>query len=405
MQLFTGSEYLMIDIANNYGLDKSNWDERIQWFKDNYGNLPKMINEAENPALFFAGIKAWDAYQRGAKSGYPISLDATSSGLQLLACLTQDVKAAKLCNVLDTGSRRDAYTDVFDVMVDELMKRFGDSAGKISRDDCKRAIMTSLYGSQAVPKEVFGEGTQLRIFYDVMASVAPLAWGLNNMFLQIWDPTATMNSWVLPDNFHVHVKVMSSVKETVQFFNTPYETFHKVNEPMENGRSLGANCIHSVDGMVVREMVRRCTYDPAVIANVRNALTCIDPWDKSDAPEREMCQLLWDHYEKSGFLSARILDYVTHKSVDIVDRDVVLELINSLPAKRFEVLTVHDCFRCLPKYGNDLRIQYNRILAEITRSKMLQFLLRQIMKKDSVVVNQLNPTMWLDVLKANYALS
>ena len=31
MRKFTGMQYLMIDIANSYGLDKKPWEERIAW--------------------------------------------------------------------------------------------------------------------------------------------------------------------------------------------------------------------------------------------------------------------------------------------------------------------------------------------------------------------------------------
>ena len=134
-QEFTGREYLKIDIANNFGMDKMNWDDRIAWFDQNESNLDQLVPLADEPALFFAGVQAWNAVNRGEPIGYMISLDATSSGLQLLACLTGDDKAAALCNVIDTGKREDAYTGVYT----EMLVRISDTA-KISRDDTKRAI-------------------------------------------------------------------------------------------------------------------------------------------------------------------------------------------------------------------------------------------------------------------------
>src|SRR5690606_19590575 len=193
----------------------------------------------------------------GKPTGYMISLDATSSGLQLLAALTGDLRAAQLCNVVDTGHREDAYTNVYATMLSQL-----DESGKITRDMAKDAIMTSLYGSTAVPKRVFGEGNLLDVFYFVMENIAPAAWVLNQAFLAIWDPGALSNDWVLPENFHVHIKVMDQVKERVHFLNQPFDVFYKVNRPMSDGRSLGANTIHSIDGMIVREITRRCDYDP-----------------------------------------------------------------------------------------------------------------------------------------------
>src|SRR4249919_3339607 len=99
-QAFTGKDYLKIDIANNFGLDKEDWDIRLSWFQENEPNLDKMIKQAEEPALFYAGVQAWKRAKQGKPCGYPISLDATSSGIQFLACLTGDRKAAKLCNVV-----------------------------------------------------------------------------------------------------------------------------------------------------------------------------------------------------------------------------------------------------------------------------------------------------------------
>ena len=47
MQLLTAREYLKVDIANNYGLDKKTWDERISWFDENEANLLNLVDEAE----------------------------------------------------------------------------------------------------------------------------------------------------------------------------------------------------------------------------------------------------------------------------------------------------------------------------------------------------------------------
>ena len=135
MQLFSGKEYLKIDIANNFGLDKEDWDVRLAWFDENEARLDTLVKQAEEPALFFAGITAWKKVCKGEPTGYPISLDSTASGLQLLAVLTGDRKAAALCNVVDAGRRMDAYTALYQSMLD----RIGEGA-KISRKDTKQAI-------------------------------------------------------------------------------------------------------------------------------------------------------------------------------------------------------------------------------------------------------------------------
>jgi hypothetical protein len=411
MQLFTGKEYLKIDIASNFGLDKKKWNERIAWFDAHESKLEEMLTQAAEPALFFAGVQAWRATQAGAPSGYPISLDATSSGLQLLACLTGDRSAAQLCNVVNhigtdgMPQRMDAYTAIY-----EAMLALVGSTAKVTRDMAKDAIMTALYGSKAVPKKVFGEGNLLTVFYDTMSTLAPAAWELNEAMVTMWDSTTSCHSWVLPDNFHVHVKVMSQRAETVHFLEEPFEVYHHVNAPMDEGRSLGANTIHSVDGMVVREMTRRCDYDRDRIDMVRDL--CQDIVDgrytplqaDEESPDFQMCEILWDHYLQTGYLSARILDHVSLNTVRAVDAQVILELIESMPVKPFKVISIHDCFRCLPNYANDLRKQYNLQLMLIAKSTILGSLISQLVKK-AVTIGKLDSQLWKDISDTEYALS
>ena len=409
MQTFTAREYLKIDIANNYGLDKKTWNERIDWFDRHEDRLMEVLPQAAEPALYFAGVTAWQDIKAGKPSGYPISLDATSSGMQILAALTGDRKAAELCNVVNKQSggkaeRRDGYTVIYQAMLQSL----GESA-KITREKTKEAIMTALYGSRAVPKEVFGEGMLLKVFEDTMQSLAPAVWELNEAFIEMWDPNATINSWVLPDNFHVHVKVMSRVMETVHFMNKPYETFRTVNMPMDEGRSLGANTTHSIDGMIVREMVRRCNYDAAKVLAIRQYIEYLSGGNEltvvfDDDENADMVRTLWAHYEESGYLSARIIDHLNLHNLHLVQHSVILELLDSLPAKPFEVLAVHDCFRCLPNYGNDLRRQYTLQLQLIAKSKLLQSILSQILGRN-VAIGKLDDSLWYDIGLAEYALS
>lgn len=401
-QTFTPRQYLQLDIANNYGLDKEDWNVRLDWFEANKHQLRELVASSDEPALFFAGVNAWEDVLAGKPIGYMVSLDATSSGLQLLAALTGDRKAAQLCNVIDSGKREDAYTGVYTQMVDAV----GDTA-KISRDDTKQAIMTSLYGSTAMPKRVFGEGALLDTFYATMKANAPAAWELNEAFLAMWDPEATEHRWTLPDNFHVQIKVMNQKKETVHFLNQPFDVFYKVNEPMDEGRSLGANTIHSIDGMIVRELTRRCSYDPDRIALLRQQIAEKKHWGDSEATEGDqMVITLWEHYEATGYLSARILDFLNFDNGAHVDMTVVSALLDSLPEKPFKVVSIHDCFRCLPTYGNDLRRQYNIQLQLIAQSNLLSVLIGQIIGKPGRVhIGKLDPELHLEILDSNYALS
>lgn len=394
MQKFTGLEYLLIDIANNYGLDKEPWDKRIEWVQNNMAQLESFKDKADSPCMYACAVDALRAVQRGEPIGYGISLDATASGTQWLAILTGDKKAAELCNVINTGSRVDGYTVVF-----KRMQEICGPLGMITRDQVKQAIMTSLYGSKQKPKELFPDNVEQ--FEDTMSEMMPSAWMLNKWLAgPAWNPTVDSYSWILPDNFHVNIKVKGLEEYDFTFDDKPYKTLVSVQKPQDKGRMLGANLIHSVDGMVVREMVTRCssTNDASRVLNILNG-----PKIKGTLEDDFMVHTLWDLYLKSGFLSARILKYLYSSNIDMVDKDTIKELINSLPKKSFEILPIHDCFRVLPNYGNDLRQQYINIMYRISKSNMLNYLIHQF---TNINIDWVKPDDFSeDILNSEYALS
>lgn len=378
MQTFTGLQYLKIDIASNFGLDKMDWDHRIAWVDDHEDQLEDMLNQAAEPALYHAGVQAYRKTQRGEPTGYPISLDAASSGLQILAALVGCEASSSLCGVVSTGHREDAYTRIYGAMCAKIGE-----AAKIERKHVKQAIMTALYNSTAMPKKIFGEGELLAMFYETMAEMAPGAWELNHDFKGLWQSGALSHDWVLPDNFHVHTPVMSPVKHTVNFLNRPVEVTVMTNLGTKEGRALGPNIVHSIDGMIVREMYRRCSFDRDHVIDLLECIVQSDyqrPYSINRAKD-VLVMKLWGHYQRTGFLSARIIDALDRKNMGMVDYSIIKKLLLSLPEKSFELIAIHDCFRVHPNYGNDLRQQYNNLLAEISDSNLLADIASQIAQR------------------------
>lgn len=400
MQTFTGREYLKMDIAAHFGLDKEDWDVRLNWFETHKDVLEGLLKQADVPAQYFAAVHAWRQVEQGQAIGYPIALDATASGMQILACLTGDRRAAMLCNVINVGRRVDAYTEVYTYMQMKVGQQ-----GRITREMVKSAVMTSLYNSEAIPKRVFGTGPLLTKFYETMEEEAPAVWELNQYYKAIWDCTRSTYEWVLPDNFHVVCKVTDYVNEQVLFLGEHFDVVTKVHGPTAEGRSLSANTTHSIDGMIVREIGRRCNYKPKQVANVYELLNNPTMWfeDAVDEASQLLIELL-ARYKESGYLSARIIECIHAGNAYLVPVADVINLLASLPAKPFEVFSIHDCFRCLPTYGNDLRHQYRLQLHLIAKSRMLSDLLSQLMGH-AVDIEPLDSKLADEILESEYALS
>lgn len=136
MKHFTPEQYLKIDIANCFGLDKKTWQERLDWFDNNESRLESLVEEADEPACFYAGMKAWYKYQSGEPIGYTVGLDATSSGIQIFSVLSRDRKAAKLCNVLPRNDKVEHRENIYET----IQKAIG--IQNIDKTAVKKAIMT-----------------------------------------------------------------------------------------------------------------------------------------------------------------------------------------------------------------------------------------------------------------------
>ena len=80
MQTFTGAQYLMIDAANCWGLDKEVYEVRIQWAKDNLDNLEAMALDADDLYRYNKAVIAIRKAQRKEPSGHLVGFDAICSG-------------------------------------------------------------------------------------------------------------------------------------------------------------------------------------------------------------------------------------------------------------------------------------------------------------------------------------
>jgi hypothetical protein len=276
---FTGFDMLKIDIANSYGLDKLTFSERMAWTsKYKVPTLLRKVSEASEPLLYKKAVLAYQTALAGLPIGHNVFMDATASGLQILACLSNCQSTGIHTNLVFNGKRNDPYTIVAEEMT-RLLPLSPMIAGKTPsevRALIKKPIMTTFYSSKAQPKSLFGEDTiELETFYDVLNDLFAGPMACMAIIESKWNPTALYHQWTLPDGHVSHVKVIEQVDTKIEVAelscaNTFAYRFYP-NQASKRGTSLVANIVHSIDAYIVREIIRRCPFD---VAHIHDAFTC-----------------------------------------------------------------------------------------------------------------------------------
>ena len=114
--------WLAFQCATTFGLDKATMRERLDWTEANQDRITRVATDpirnlsdwadADEPWTFLA---ACDEYYHcviecdRSHTSLPVAVDATCSGLQILAGLAKDASTARLVNVLPSDRPQDAY--------------------------------------------------------------------------------------------------------------------------------------------------------------------------------------------------------------------------------------------------------------------------------------------------------
>ncbi len=381
MKHFSGCEYLMIDAANAFGLDKEVFEKRLGWVRANFADLEKFTEEADEPVLYLKAVQAIRNVQRGESIGHLVELDATTSGIQFMSALVGCPTGALWTNLVDPDKRYDAYTESFNSMKGYLTN----CVREITRAMSKDALMTSFYGSAAEPEKVFGKGTnELDAFYTMAEKRLKGCWELRNDLIELWNPYAEDHSWTLPDGYRALVPTKVKKKISCEIdeldghkFTHVYESF----EGTESGISLAANIVHSIDGYMVREVSRRTNYK---VGEVQRTLRYI-----AKALEHRDLDFKLDLSMPMSVVWASKLGAA--KQFNAMDTSSLVRLqallITMLTKESAEVICIHDAFKAHANHCNTIRYWYKEILAELAESDLLSFIFSDISGQEEEYTN------------------
>ena len=248
-EIIDNYDNLYIAIANHAGKDKLSWEDRIEWTRSSLNTIVDGKIKWDEPHLGRKAVKALLDTIDNKPTGYWITLDATASGIQIMAALSGCRETASATNMVDPAVRRDLYQEVTDAINDLCTV-------PTTRKVVKKVVMTFFYNSVKTPERMLSK-EQLAAFYEVIQQIFPGAYKIMEIVNPLWNTNGFHHKWTLPDGHIAHVPVLGTVK-----YNTPYGGIYRtelVTSP--NYRSLLPNIIHSIDGYIAREMIRRCDFE------------------------------------------------------------------------------------------------------------------------------------------------
>lgn len=367
-----GLFWLENEISNQYGhgKDKITYEEKSTWVKSQ--NLLELVEkgEAENPEQFFRACKAYKGYEERCV----VSLDAVSSGIQLLSTLTGDVIGLKNTGVLKTNERPSPYLQVEENFKNDC--RLYNIPYTWEYSDIKQKTMIAYYGGESDAKKLFGLAFPL--FMNAVAKVAPRAWALSEMFAKLHDPTRAEQHWIMPDGAVSSSISFDYVSATVTVGGIPQFISKKIPWPKKGYKGLSPHITHSCDTWVFREILMMTNQNQIDIE--KKFFPTSNPVKAAVIPP--MVKKLLRTYARTNILSSRILLYADASMMHLIPQQALEELIQALPKKKFPLLGNHDCFSTHPNYMDDIVRIYNYLLERLYCSSLVAHIHAQLGKKD-----------------------
>lgn len=326
----SGMKWLKIDIANHYGLDKVLWEDRVNFVDVNDSILEALADKADEPLLYIQAVQAYRKAQRGLPTGYIVRLDATASGPQIMNTLFRDIQGMKYLNVLGDDTRYDLYTLVAQTMYEntkdsQIWRDLNDDFAKV-RKVVKKPIMTSFYNSVSKPKEIFGENTiELEEFYKALKKYCEGALAVQDTINACWDNSKDVNIWTLPDGHTAYCPVSKVLESKIEIPEkgmkiTYTHTVQRAN--FAENRSLCPNTIHSLDGYICREVVKRLHSKGIEVSPIHDSFG-VHP-NNCDELRKVYRELLAEIYEEDTLLN--LLKEITGSDINVdippVNKDI-----------------------------------------------------------------------------------
>lgn len=299
-------QWLSFQCATTYGLSKASMPERMTWTLENRDLIKRIAEDpignlsewegADEPWTFLAACDEYYHCVIKCDRNYtnlPVAVDATCSGLQILAGLSRDLSCARLVNVLPSDRPQDAY----EVIANEAKPHVPVHLQPyMDRKTTKRTVMTVPYNAKPfsnrgyIREALKEKGIEVekedltavvKAVRDAMNVIVPgpmrvMKWIETEVAAAI-DRGAAELSWVTPSGFVVTQKLMKKDVKTVELqllgrcqISVADGDTDKVDKK-HHKNATAPNLIHSLDASLLHLSATRFN---APIALIHDSVLC-----------------------------------------------------------------------------------------------------------------------------------
>lgn len=397
-------------IVGDKKLDEEKFNAGIAW-----KNNPEEVIVAEDEAMDNT-VSQLCSQMFADRVNCFVSKDATASGAQVNAVLSHDATAIGNCIGIDAPKS----------VWKEFFKCTG--FGEEDYDAVKKGAVAYMYGGQHRIKGLLGDDEEkFNIFKREFSRILPGPDYIRHVLVDTWDDSRATYEWTTPDYQEAkcyskvlvenHVTVSQVIYINGNTFGTVSAGFTRKEEVIRakprmvdgyrNQGTLGlaANCIHSMDAYVMREVTRMCSIDREYLARKYRHLGV-----GTATPEMEKWVEMWN---KNHIVSLEMVGDITVGSKIPLDMLQALtkkvQLVLSKPA--VPMITVHDEFSTLPGNMDNVVQYYAYVLGDLYESTILLSIMEELgVNKNhldtmrALHTSHYDPTMGDKIRSAKYAI-
>ena len=331
-----GRWWLKVHIANNFGIDKVSFDDRVAWVDEHEAELRASVAdpidnkfwcEADAKHQWQALAAAHDLYVDPEWTQVAVQMDGSCNGIQHWSAMGRDTIGATATNLIDAEVPNDLYTEVaveLKTLLEESIDPWAERwLPRVGRKVSKRPCMTYPYG-------VTRNGIQKALIYDghcswmgrdeiqegsgyitgqLMRAIPNVVYSSHHYMVWIKEIARLLSrdgkvlSWTTPTGtvidhgyYEMEIRTINVENQRIQFaFSTRGEPVVDQNAA-KNG--IAPNFVHSMDAshmqLTICEMLRRGIYNFSMIHDSYGCHAC-DVDVMQECIREQFCYMYTEH--------------------------------------------------------------------------------------------------------------